>query len=121
MTLKPLELVFNKVYGEHDGWKVIGYPIQSKPDMHELDGSYLPNYTVIDGNNFGTMTIMMHGAADRGMSGGPWILPNSDNKVNGIQSCAPTVDTTRGRMEISITPYFNRQMLSQLDLIPDPK
>lgn len=109
-SLIPLELVVKKQLDpSRDGWKAIGYPVSK--NLHEGDGKYLSSHA---DRTYEPLTVRMKLQPESGMSGGPWILHGSDNKVNGIQSSRVNLKCGFG----SASPTFTVDLLDKLDLHP---
>ena len=126
-TLSPLQLVVKNDYGTNDSWRVIGYPSKScGMKISAYDGNFIQAHTL---SNYEPLTIQMNNDALLGMSGGPWILHDSDNRVNGIQSglvkqpdAAASGRPRKGHNFLSqlhcnaVSPFFRKELLEELDL-----
>ena len=104
-TLSPLQLTVKQTFSTEDRWTVLGYPVQAPTRVKAIDGNY-----VLPSEDDEPLTIRINNAAREGMSGGPWILHNSDSKVNGIQSQLkyPSMH--------AISPKFREDLLDRLHL-----
>ena len=100
-VLPPIQLLINLNYTPQAEWNCIGYPdpaVSKDGEMYEISGKFAKKVDT---------TVQKYGFTPPGMSGGPWILKDSNNRGNGIQ--AGNVDDTT-----TISPYFRDGLIPAL-------